>query len=76
MRSKTKLFEVTEERIIKACNLIVTTDKRIKDIADECGFKSQSYFISAFGASFGMTPTNFRRFFTKTKRCNNQSVKK
>ena len=52
---------MTDERLIKARDLIITTDKKIKEIAEECGFKSQSYFISAFGYCFGKTPTQMRK---------------
>lgn len=52
---------MNDERLIRARDLIVTTDKKIKEIAEECGFKSQSYFISAFGYCFGKTPTELRK---------------
>ena len=52
---------MTDERLIKARDLIITTNKKISEIAEECGFKSQSYFISAFGYCFGKTPTQMRK---------------
>ena len=61
---------MADERMIKARDLIVTTNKRIKDIAEECGFKSQSYFNSAFGYRFGKTPTQLRKEFEKANSSN------
>ena len=68
-------FQVTDERIIKARDLIITTNKKIYDIAEECGFKSLSYFNSAFGYRFGKTPTQIRRELEKSTHSNLQSVK-
>lgn len=50
-----------EIRLSMACKLLSTTSMPISDIADECGFKSQSYMNYAFKKEFHCTPLNFRK---------------
>lgn len=48
-------------RLDRASTLLVSTDLRVSEIADQCGFSSSSYFISVFRKKFGKTPEEFRK---------------
>ncbi len=47
-------------RIIRAKELLVSTDKSIKEISYELGFQSIFYFSNMFKAKTGTTPSSFR----------------
>lgn len=48
------------QRLNMAAQLLSTTDMLIKDIAAECGFSNDKYFLVIFKKKFGLTPGNFR----------------
>lgn len=48
-------------RIIKSCELLTGTDKKITDIAVLCGFNNISYFNRIFVKFMGMTPSSYRQ---------------
>lgn len=50
---------VENQRIKKAMNLLVTTDKLLTDIALDCGFSSQSYFSYVFKRKTNLTPRQY-----------------
>lgn len=50
---------VVEKRVQKAINLLNTTNKKVIDIALECGFESISGFYTAFKKKTGTTPGKF-----------------
>ncbi len=50
-------------RIEYAKELLAGTDRRIKNIFDECGFARQNYFACAFRRETGMTPLEYRKKF-------------
>jgi AraC-like DNA-binding protein len=52
---------ITQVQVTKAKRLLATTDRLIKQIALESGFKSPSNFALAFERNVGLTPTRFRR---------------
>jgi len=52
---------VEEQRIRKACGLLLSTDWTLTRIAQECGFASQSYFSFAFKRKMEMTPREYAR---------------
>jgi AraC-like DNA-binding protein/transcriptional antiterminator Rof (Rho-off) len=52
---------INSYRINKAIELLIETDRKITDIAEDCGFIGLSYFISVFRTSTGMTPAGFRK---------------
>lgn len=52
---------VRARRMAGALELLLTTDRRILDIAVRAGFESQEAFARAFKRAFGMTPTAYRR---------------
>lgn len=49
-----------QKRIEKACRQLINTDKKIADIATECGFENISYFTEVFNKTVSVTPRAFR----------------
>lgn len=49
-------------KILKAKELLFTTNKTSKEIANLCGFNDELYFIRFFKAKTGFTPSQFRKF--------------
>lgn len=47
-------------RVMRAKELLVSTDKSIKEISYELGFQSIFYFSNMFKKKVGITPSNFR----------------
>lgn len=45
----------------KACDLLIKTDLRIYEIAEEVGYKDLDYFIEKFISFYGITPAKFRK---------------
>ena len=58
---KTPILYLTEFRIEKAKQELLTGDKAIVDIAFSCGFESASYFNRVFRKQTGMTPMEYRK---------------
>ena len=58
--SMTVVSYITQVQLKKAKRLLATTDRLIKQIALESGFKSPSHFALAFERNVGLTPTKFR----------------
>ena len=54
-----------EMRIIKAKDFLVNTDKKITDIAQECGFGGDSYFCKLFLEHENVSPSQYRAFCKK-----------
>lgn len=52
---------ILETRMKKAKELMLSTEKSIAQISDECGFSGASYFSECFMKSYGITPTQFRQ---------------
>jgi len=52
---------VRERRIARSVELLMTTHKRINEIASETGFRGLGYFERCFRRRFGVSPTRFRR---------------
>jgi DNA-binding response OmpR family regulator len=49
-----------EQRLVRAQELLATTDRQIQQIADAVGFKRAGNFATAFRLRFGMTPRDYR----------------
>jgi AraC-like DNA-binding protein len=49
------------ERMQYAKEQLLSTDKMIMEIADECGYGNAEYFTNSFKKIVGMTPTGYRR---------------
>lgn len=56
----TPIQYVRQYRISQACRLLRTTQERIGDIAEGCGFSDVSYFTKTFREMKGCTPAQFR----------------
>lgn len=54
-----------KQRMIKAAELIVETNKTIKQVATLTGFKYSSNFTKAFVSHHGLTPAKYREYFSK-----------
>lgn len=54
-----------EQRIAKACSLLVQTGRPISDISDLCGYKSTSHFSQVFKSQIKLTPFQYRRSVEK-----------
>ena len=51
-------------KIEKAASLLTTTNKKIKDICEECGFNSEYYFSRRFVMTTGISPSKYRKEFS------------
>ncbi|WP_170311539.1 helix-turn-helix domain-containing protein [Vallitalea okinawensis] len=56
---------VKQQRLIKAKELLIHTPKTIEDISITCGFKSSAYFCFTFKKELGITPSEFKKGYTK-----------
>jgi AraC-like DNA-binding protein len=52
---------VNEIRIMHARKLLTETDEKVKEVAYECGYESNSYFNRQFKKSCSMSPFDFRK---------------
>ncbi|KAA6303755.1 MAG: HTH-type transcriptional activator Btr [Candidatus Ordinivivax streblomastigis] len=50
---------ILHQRLRKAANLMIETNLTMRQIINEIGIESQSYFSNAFKKEFGETPTSF-----------------
>ena len=55
--NKTKLHYATK--------LLITTNKRLNEIASLCGFHSSEYFCTIFKKEYGVTPNGYKKTHTK-----------
>ncbi|MCS7180455.1 MAG: AraC family transcriptional regulator, partial [bacterium] len=53
------------KRLEKGFELITETDKPLKKISKECGFKNIFYFTKSFKKYFNITPATLRKQFSK-----------
>ncbi|MBO9572949.1 MAG: helix-turn-helix transcriptional regulator, partial [Chitinophagaceae bacterium] len=54
-----------EQRIAKACSLLIQTGRPISDISDLCGYRSTSHFSQVFKSKIRQTPFQYRRSVEK-----------
>ncbi len=52
---------ITNQRLVRARRLLLTTDLKIDQIAQNCGFLSSTYFSTAFKKSTHISPRDFRQ---------------
>ena len=48
-------------RIVKACELLCTTNKRVLDISSDTGFNNIKHFNEVFRSTTGLTPLQYRK---------------
>ncbi len=58
---------IAEERIHKATELLASTDKKIFDIAIECGFSDSQMLKKLIKKNLGVTPSEYRRIAKEKK---------
>lgn len=51
---------IVEEKLLKARDLLITTNLQVKEISSECGFGSLQRFHSSFNKKYGVTPNKYR----------------
>lgn len=51
---------LNEVRIIKACELLLTTDNKVTSIAKQVGFSNSTYFSTQFRKQTGFSPSEYR----------------
>jgi len=66
---------VTNLKMDKAKELLLTTDKLIREISEDLGFSDQSYFIRQFKNYEGITPASYRKN-VKTNIKSHKTIKK
>ncbi len=52
---------LNQVRIRKAAAMLLSSDKRMYEIAEAVGYKSTEYFVDKFEEAYSMTPTRFRK---------------
>ena len=62
--NKTPLEYLTELRMERARQLIISSSMRIKDIAEWCGYTDSYYFSRCFKKYYGVSPEMFRSSLT------------
>ena len=58
---KTFVELLTNKRMEQAQNLLLCTSMKVREIAEECGYKDQHYFSYCFKKSLGISPNQCRR---------------
>lgn len=51
---------IRKERLLRAEKLLVSTDRTVKEIARQCGFRNGKYFSDAFKKTHDLSPKEFR----------------
>ena len=54
---------VANQRMNMACNLVLSSNKKINEIASIVGFESVSYFIKTFKKMYNLSPQEYRNKF-------------
>lgn len=57
----TPIQYLRQYRLQRACQLLISTESSINDIASQCGFHDLSYFTKTFRECKGETPGEYRR---------------
>ncbi len=66
MTGETLKTYIRSRRLAQSLAQLLTTKRRIIEIAMEAGFESQEAFTRAFGAAFGLTPHQYRQIGKKS----------
>ena len=52
---------IMKERIARVCELITSSNSSLSEIAEKCGFSSQSHLSRCISAEYGITPSKMRK---------------
>ncbi len=52
---------INHTRVANSCRLLLCSDKNIREISEEVGFKNQYYFTRVFKKELGMTPSEYKK---------------
>jgi LacI family transcriptional regulator len=52
---------IHQEKLNRACEMLTTTNKSVKDIATACGYRSIHYLYAIFNQHFEITPSQYRK---------------
>ncbi|MBR2466581.1 MAG: helix-turn-helix transcriptional regulator [Clostridia bacterium] len=63
---KTPIEMLISFRMDKACDLVLSTDMKISDISELCGYRVQSFFIAEYKKHFSVTPSEHRKLVSKS----------
>lgn len=55
---------VIQCRLVRAANMLTTSDKLLSEIAEECGFENQFYFSKLFKRHYFVSPREYRRQYS------------
>ena len=50
-----------QSRLNAAMNMIGSKEKKLSEIAEECGFSSYNHFSREFKKAYGMSPSEYQR---------------
>ena len=59
---------LTQIRLNKAERLLATTDNTVTQVASDCGFSSDAYFVKCFRRAKGTTPGQYRARFDRRRK--------
>ncbi len=62
---KTFTQYIVQVRMEKAKNMLISTNNKINDIAENCGYSNSKYFYRVFKGYVGITPNEYRDKYTK-----------
>ena len=65
---KTIVTYLLDCRLAHAVDALLLTERTLLAIAQDCGFNSETYFIRMFTRKFGMTPTEYRKFYVDKRK--------
>ncbi len=56
---------IMQVKMSAACDRLINTDMRVKEIANSLGYDEHANFTRAFTKSMGMSPSSYQRFYKK-----------
>ena len=57
----TMIQDIIDSRILRSCGLLSSTDTKVEEIAEICGYNSVSHFVKLFREKTGKTPAAYRK---------------
>ena len=53
--------DIIDSRIQRSCELLKSSEMKIEEIAESCGYSSVSHFVKLFREKTGVTPAAYRK---------------